>query len=277
MTLLDSRTGLFLPQVAGVLVTALVALVSAEESGINGSPELIPVFACLLGMTLWWSSEQERRPSQADRWIAILLALLFLIPSHQLGWLSLVLMTIWLSGSGKNSPRVRNALLIIGLASLQPLLVTYLLKWFAAPVLTFDAILVSSLLKFTTGVGEHSGNIVYGPAAHQLLILRGCSSVTNLGSAWLVWFAVSRFRGITLNRRELMVVALLTLFMVGLNLLRLYSMAVDLHWHHWWHSDEGGQIYQLACACVLLITILLGVRYAGLHHQTTAIPVRHGD
>ena len=230
-------------------------------------PNLIPIFALAIGVKLWRSSEQQRH-NATDRWVAVVLAILFLIPSYQIGWLIVLAMTVWLSRYAHDNPRLRNALLIIALATLQPLLVTYLLKWFASPVLTFDASLVSYMLKLITGEGSHLGNIVYGPAEHQLLILRGCSSVTNLGAAWLVWFAVSRFRGITLNPRELIVVAMLTLAMVGLNLLRLYTMAVDLNWHQWWHSAEGEQVYQLASAGVLLISIVLGIRYVGLSRKT---------
>ncbi|MCP3870938.1 MAG: hypothetical protein GY703_23145 [Gammaproteobacteria bacterium] len=259
--------GIFLPLILGALLAGYLPLLIAGNHEAAGIPNLVPAFALLLGLTLWLSFERQR-PGSTDRGVAIALSLLFLIPSYQIGWLILLMFSLWLWRGTKHNSRARTALLIMGLAALQPLLVTYLLKWFAAPVLAFDAWLVSGLLKLTTGSGNHTGNIIFGPSKHQLLILRGCSSVTNLGSAWMAWFALSRFRGIALSMREIAVVTVLTVTIVGMNILRLYTMAIDLDWHNWWHSDTGEQSYQLVSAALLLTVIVSGIRYVGLRQHS---------
>lgn len=260
----ETRLSLFSPLILGALGVSYLPIWFSGNAEIIAPQNIIPTFAICLGLILWWSAGRQT-VSESDRCLALILAMLFIIPSTQIAWLVVLLLALWLWHHSHKNSRVSTAMLIIGVAALQPLLMTYLLKWLAAPVLTVDAALVAHLLKMTTGSGSHIGNIIYGPSDHQLLILRGCSSLTNVGSAWLAWFALSRFKGITLNKREIIVLILLTLSLVSLNLLRLYSMAIDLAWHQWWHSNIGQQVYQLSSVSLLLLSIGLGVHYVGLH------------
>jgi len=257
-----SRAWLFGPLLLGSLITQTLPILLSGHTNSIEIPNLIPAFSLALGVALWLRSERQT-PRHADHWIALILSTLFLIPSQQITWLIVLLLALWLGFNTRNNATVYRAMLIIGLAALQPLLLTYLLKWFAAPVLTIDAAIVAGLLKLTTGEGHHMGNIIYSPSGHQLLILRGCSSLTNVGSAWLVWFALSRYRGVSLNRQDLFVLTLLTFSLLSLNICRLYSMSLDLDWHQWWHSNSGQQLYQALSAGFLLLSITLGVRYVG--------------
>jgi len=254
------RRMLFLPLFAGALLAVHLPLLQVASLQQAAIPGLVPGFAIVLGLAMWWPAARVRART-ADHWVAVGLATLFLVPSHQLGWLVLLLGSAWLGWRSAKASRARQGMMLIAAAALQTLIVAHLLKWFAGPVLTADAALVAWLLQLASGSGSHVGNVVFGPADHQLLILRGCSSLTNLGNAWLAWYALSRFRGGGFVRRELVFIAVLTLSMLTLNLARLYSMAVDLAWHSWWHSNSGEQLYQLAASALLLLAIHQGLRW----------------
>ena len=260
-----SKRWLFTPLLIGCVLGGYLPPGVAEDWLAALDQNMVPAFAFAIGFMCWWSVE-SRVVSRSDCLIIVGLSLMFVIPSTQISWLILLLSALWLSRNSHTQQvveqaRLRSGLLVIVLTALQPLLMTYSLKLLAAPILTADAALVAALLKITTGVGHHVGNVVYGPAEHQLLILRGCSSLANLGNAWLVWFALARFRGVPLHLRESAVIFLLSLLIVGLNLMRLYSMGTDLGWHEWWHSEAGMLVYQLMSMGLIAVVILLGIRY----------------
>jgi len=123
--------------------------------------------------------------------------------------------------------------------------------------------LTAGLLKIITGVGSYEGNLVSSAAGHQLLLLRGCSSLSNLSLALLVWFSIARFRLLPLSIHDARMAVLITLAIVGINIARLVWMASDVDMHSWWHGAEGEQVYQLAYAFVLLFMVRWGVRRAG--------------
>ncbi len=258
----QARKWLFLPLLLATVISVYLPLLQSREAD---TPGFLHLFVVGLGFLRWWQVEQGRI-QLPDQFISLTLALLFLIPSTQLGGFIQLLLSLWLFCGAENNPTARSGPLIIIAASLHTLIITYLLKWFAAPVLTLDALLIANLLELTTGTGSHLGNIVYGPAEHQLLILRGCSSLTNLGCAWLAWFGIARFKGVKLSIKELAVILILTLLLAGLNIIRLYTMGIDLHWHQWWHSQTGTLSYQTLSTSLVIISIFLGIRYVG-HHR----------
>ena len=252
-----SRRWLYLPLIAAV---ALSSLLSSWHS--DNTPPLLPLLAITLGILICWP--EWRTSPKMPQWRAVLAsAALFVVPSYQLGWLTLSLLALFSGWQSPAGSRERTGWLIIGLAAAQPLITTYLLKWLAESVLSLDARLVAALLHWFTNQGDYLGNLVFGPADHQLLILRGCSSLTNLAGAWLGWFALARFLQLFRPAREATVWLLLAMAVVGLNISRLYLMGLDLQWHLWWHSPTGQQSYQFALSAQILLIYTWGVRYVG--------------
>lgn len=257
----SSRVVYFLPIMIGVLLATGLQFSGESSASTFDSINFIPALAFVLGFIVWYSSEQQQA-KLGDKVFACCMAVLFVIPSYQISWAIMLSMCLWLFIKTANNTRAKTGLLIMAAAAAQPMLVTYLLKWFAGPVLSLDAALVAFLLQLITGSGSHVGNIVYGPSDHQLLILRGCSSLSNIGSTWLAWYALSRFNEVRLSYRDGLVIIVLTAAILALNLLRLVSMAIDISWHQWWHSPEGEQWYQLISSLFLLSAVILGIRYA---------------
>jgi len=231
-----------------------------SELLITGSQRisLIQLLVFTLAIVLW----QRHRPNDlviADLVVLLLAAALLLIPSAKFSWVILFFLGLWLYHRAKVMPQ-RYALLILMALSANELLSFVLLKFVTIPVLTVDAMLTAGLLQLVTGVGGYEGNLVSSAAEHQLLLLRGCSSLSNLSLALLVWFSVARFRLLPLSMHDIRMAALITLAIVGINIVRLMWMAADVNMHSWWHSNEGEQIYQLVYAFILLFMVQWGVR-----------------
>lgn len=226
------------------------------------SPSLVPLFAALLMLLQWWRLEQS--PADGlDFKVAAFYAIALCVPSQQLAWALLFLGAayLWTRQQRTDGVQKRRTLAVLAMSATVVPLTTYSLKLFAAPVLSMDAYVTAALLHAFTGTGSHIGNIVIGPGEHRLLILRGCSSIHNLGSAWLVWLAISTFVNIRAGAYVIAMLLVLGAAIVGLNVLRLYTMALDMHWHSWWHSTSGQWVYQIGSATVLLVVIAMAMRH----------------
>jgi len=251
------RKLLFLPLIIGMLIAGLSPLTATNASDDLQTGLLVPAFAAFLGL-FHWLQTADSEIDNLDLAVVLGIGALFVIPSYQGGWILLFMLSVYLMLRQRDSIE---GLQVLTLAALHQPIMTYALKLFTAPVLSMDAMMIAALLNVTTGAGSYAGNLVTGPADHQLLILKGCSSLSNLGIAWLAWFAISRYRGIKLNRNMWMTMLLITLLTLALNLTRLYGMALSIEWHEWWHSDAGETTYQMVLSGLLLFSILLGLKH----------------
>jgi exosortase/archaeosortase family protein len=244
---------LFLPLFLGQAGVAALAL---GQTGATLSP-LISLMALLLGLILF-ASGPDPTMKRSDAPLALLIAFLFVIPSQQLGWLAILSACAMLLWRRDLTVRQRQGLQLIALAAGLNLLITYLMKWFAGPLLALDAGLVSLLLELVGMPFQRQGNLIVGPAGHQLLILRGCSSLLLIGDALLAWWAVMVYRDDLRPRRSLPLALLLVAGVVALNLVRLYLMTLHLDWHQWWHTDAGMQSFQLLSTGLVFLALVLG-------------------
>lgn len=252
-----SRKTLFLPLLGGMWLAGALSGLGVGGAGAGEEPSLVPVFAALLGLWRWGHAHSPVADGR-DGLAVLVLTLGFLIPSRQGGWLLLALAAGYLL---IREPRERTGLMILLAAALHEPVITYLLKWFTGPVLGLDALLIASLLHLTTGVGSHIGNLVLGPAEHQLLILKGCSSLNNLGIAWLAGLSVALLVRDRLDRMAWLTLGMITLLTLLLNLIRLYGMALSLESHTWWHSELGMLVYQSLLVALVLAATAVGVRH----------------
>ena len=207
------------------------------------------------------------------------------IPSFQGALIVLFFVGIWvglralssLQASHESSPpttkplagqnlAIKNSALILIVCALQALTVLYALKWFTEPVLALDANMVAAVLQLVTGTGYAVGNVYFGPSDHQVLMLRNCSSLPAMISAFTCWFAIARWHQVRFSFREVTVVSLLMLSALLLNVLRLFSMGLTMEWHTWWHSPNGEDTYLFLSAALTLSIIFWGTRYAKTEH-----------
>ena len=260
----SSRQLCLLPLWLGLLVAVAIPLFEHHPGGYNGVSPLISLIAIAFGMRHLVLG----RAVQADRWdwiTAVILALVFILPSQQLSWVLLMAVSGWCLLRGDMDPLSRRCFLLIISVAVINLVALYTLKILAAPVLSLDAALVTWWIEWIHDEGSRLGNIVYGPADHELLILRGCSSVKLFADALAAWFIVARSRGLMPSRNEFAILIALCTLLAILNMLRLYSMALDQQWHTWWHTELGLQVFQILAIVIVFSVISRGLKYVEKH------------
>ncbi|USP08033.1 hypothetical protein L1S45_12600 [Aeromonas dhakensis] len=126
----------------------------------------------------------------------------------------------------------------------------------SGPVLALDAWGVGQWLQLLGWETVQSGNRIERVGGHALIVLKGCSSFSQLylvALAWLVsscWLAPGRAL-----HRQLPLLGLVLLLYIGSNQLRLVLMSLDLRWYGWLHTGTLAQLYQWL-VLLLLMTLL---------------------
>ena len=253
----------------------------AALSGGFGIGFVIPA-AFLLGLRLLYKA----KPGDVEflDWVLVVTALVvLLIPSATLAWLVTAALAVC-AMSRFHSPRARAGLSVVLFAALRDPLATTLLKLFATPLLGTDAALTATLLGFFTEQASHQGNVVIGISGHQLLILTGCTSYTNLSMALLGWFALSKNSNPTFDRRQVIAGISIAVAVVSLNIIRLTIMALGPSPYHFFHDGAGTVIFEAALVLTTIGMTLVGVRNneakrsdgLGLHRAGCSWPYRQG-
>jgi len=193
--------------------------------------------------------------SHADYAVAFVAMLLLCIPSASISWMVVALFAAYCGFYGyKRGSAGRNACLIILAVALRVPVSDICLKLSADALLQFDALATLSLLKALGIAMVRQGNILVGESGHQLLIMTGCASFTNISLALLLWFTVVRTRilrwhvGLTLYALPLMAVVM------GVNIVRLSLMALSKDNYFFYHDGLGADIIN-----ALILLIALGI------------------
>lgn len=252
-----SRSHYFLPLMACALVFIASRYFSVGEAdGIS----VIPIIVLALGVLLA-GKESTGQADALDGGILFVCSLALLLPGYNPVWALVALLSLYVMCRERRTSR---AFLLILAPALYQLSTTYVLAWFATPILSLDAILVASLLQITHGVGHAVDNLIQGPGGHQVLVLRGCSSWNNLGLAWLLLFAVTRLRNFQFTSYLYGLFGGLALALLLLNGFRLHSMSVDIAWHGWWHEAAGESVYET----MVFVLIGIAVGLSGRHEKS---------
>ncbi|KXF83514.1 hypothetical protein [Enterovibrio coralii] len=253
---------LIVPILLCVSISLAIPYFTGEAPTVAEFDAIPAMFSLLLALGLIAGSPVTTA-SRWDNTTAVALAVLFVFPSFQTTLLASLLCGCWLFLRGDATNRgFRNAGIILIIHAVMAFTTFYSLKWFAEPLLAFDAMLVAGLLQVVTGTGQAIGNVYFGAADHQVLMLRNCSSLPAICSAIACWFAISRWHGICSSKREGLVLLGLFCILLVLNVARLFTMGISMQWHDWWHSPEGEDMYLTATALTTLAVIFGGLRYA---------------
>jgi len=229
----------------------------AALSGGFGIGFVIPA-ALLLGLRLLIQTRADE--VETLDWVLIVCALiLLLVPSATVSWLVTAALAVFAMPRFR-SPWARAGLSVVLFTALRDPLATTLLKLFATPLLDTDAAMTATLLKIFMQEAAHQGNVVIGQSGHQLLILTGCTSYTNLSMALLGWFALSRNFKPFLDRRQAAAGLAVATAVIGLNIVRLTIMALGPAPYHFFHDGSGGVMFEAALIAVTVGLTLLGVR-----------------
>lgn len=197
------------------------------------------------------------------RYVVLLAVVILLcVPSAQVSWIAMFMLSIFMLIQDKSYHHYRYSLYILLALSANELMTYLLIKFMTMPILSIDVMLTASALKLLTGVGSAEGNIIFGPAEHQLMVLRGCSSLSNVSIAILLWFSIARVMRMPFGKHDIIMLLIIGFSVISINIARLTWMALDVDMHAWFHQESGELAYQLVFATVLFTLIRRGIRYA---------------
>ena len=202
-----------------------------------------------LGIAIW---HLLRKPSPAvgGSHLAAAVPALFLAATAGGIWpwvglsLSLVLMMVAIPGWGA----ARTGLLIALVAALHEIAIDVLGELTGDAVLGTEAIIVGSLASWLMPGLEAMGNSLQMPSGHMVVLVWGCSSLSNLGDALLLFWALVSLQvcGRSPGGRFFACVVLLAGIVITLNALRLMLMAASPGMFAYLHGPEGSAWFRLA-------------------------------
>ena len=192
----------------------------------------------------------KNRTSNTSDWTAAFIALCsFFVPSAFMSWLMLACYASYCAFiSLKKGNRSRNACLIMLAISMRVPISDVCLKLSANSLLQFDAMATLSLLQFLQADVIRQGNIIIGSEGHELLIMTGCASFTNISLALLLWFTIVRSNVRHWSHNLSFYIVPLTILVMGINISRLAMMASSKEDYFFYHDGLGADIIN---ACIL--------------------------
>ncbi len=227
------------------------------EGSINGfGISFIVWFAIFCSLDLLRKSSAKAF-THYDSIIAVVAMTMLVIPSAFVSWLALAFFSIYCAFfANKNAPLGRNASLIMTAVSMRIPISDICLKISADALLKFDALATLSFLKMLGIQASRQGNIIIGAEGHELLIMTGCASFTNISLALLLWFTILRANIKTWHSGLTLCVAPLIALVVGINVFRLSMMARSKELYFFYHDGLGADIIS---ALILLTSIAMAL------------------
>jgi hypothetical protein len=212
--------------------------------------------ACLAGV-LFVLADRDEIICLSDIAVGAGILLLAILPIGALSWVAVATLSLYILLFTNDSFSRRKGSVIL-LATTVPMFWSRLLfKFLANPILEIDASFVAWLL----GTGR-TGNVVgFGDDSGTLVILSGCSSLTNMSLAFLCWITISQS---VYHHRWSPLDAfwcfLACLSAVAVNITRISVMGLS-QWHYNFIHSQGSDIVVNLIVVVLAVGIsLLGVR-----------------
>ncbi|MBV9512193.1 MAG: archaeosortase/exosortase family protein [Caulobacteraceae bacterium] len=210
---------------------------------------------------LYLLARTRSRPAAAAELAGALgLCLLAALPQHMAPPLALTALAVWLFLNSRAECRA-TAAIYLAIASHQ--FWSYLLfQIFSPELVRVDAAMVGAAVALTIKGAAWHDNTVAVPGGHAISILEACSSFSNVSTALLAWVALAKLERPRWVRRDVWVAAAAVLAQVGLNVARMYLLALSEPLYAYWHDGAGAQIYAAAASAAAVFIAVFGTRWA---------------
>jgi exosortase/archaeosortase family protein len=137
------------------------------------------------------------------------------------------------------------------------------------PTLTqFDTMLVGSVVKLTIGGATWQGNVISVPGDHSIEIVAGCCSFRNVSLAALCWIALTKLERPEWRSLDIVVLATAAGCQIGLNVVRIYLMALSDDMYLYWHTGMGAHIFAIVASVGAVLISAFGARLVSLRSAT---------
>jgi len=239
------------------------------HSAINGfGISFIVWFAVYCGLHLLYQDKGSTMATSPDIAIGIITLVLLCLPSSLLSWIFLSCFAAYCSVFMPfQTTAPRHACAIILAVSLRIPISELCLRLSADTFLQFDAVATQTLLQFLDPEIIRQGNILIGSSGHELLIMTGCASFTNISLALLLWFTIVRSK-ITIWKHSFnLYIAPLCILVMGINIFRLSMMTLSVDLYHFYHDELGADITNVAILLIALLTALTTLHFHTYNHK----------
>lgn len=120
-------------------------------------------------------------------------------------------------------------------------------------LLRADATLVGGLLTLLNPGIVWTGTTFQSAGGHAISVVGACSSFENLSTALLACAAVTMFLRTKWTRRDLATIAMASIVMVLLNVIRICLLAWSAASYQFWHGGQGAPLYGAFTTIVMLL------------------------
>lgn len=267
---LMSRLNLFSLVFAFGLINAMIRPIRAHVLEFGFIDSLIGGFGIsfIVWFAVYCSFDLLRKCSSQEAtrndWVVAFAAMiLFAIPSAFISWIVLSFFAAYCGFFVYQSGTIgRNAALIMLAVALRVPVSDICLKLSADALLQFDAMATLSLLQLIESEAVRQGNIVIGSGGHELLIMTGCASFTNISLALLLWFTVVRTQVMRWRSALTFTIIPLTVLVMGINITRLAMMARSQEEYFFYHDGFGADLVN-----ALILLVALGMALLSIHFE----------
>ena len=252
----------------GLLANQAVQLVDTSTFGAFvvslGNQNLIYWLACYAAIYRLYASDRAAFPSRSDVWlvaatcVSIVLASFLpyrfatgLLASATAGYF------IYCAGADRN---VRAAGIVLLALSTQLVWGPIFFQMFTPELLRADGLLVGEILTWLRPDIVWRETTFAAPDGHAIALVGGCSSFNNLSAAILACVAITMLTRTEWVRRDIAVVATVTVIMILLNTLRICLLAWSYAYHAYWHDGAGADIFGLGQTLLVLLFAWIGAQ-----------------
>lgn len=264
-----SRSFLYSITIATLLINGYTGQVLQIASQVGFTEGLysvfeISVFELIAAFVALWRL-LDSRDVQAD-WIDYIVSFLTfcvaLLPDHRLCWGVLGIFATYLLLRA-NSISVRSAAIILSSLAVANFGGKLLLSLFAQPLVRFDAMATYALAKpFDLGLVVHHNTLIT-ERDHTLVIMKGCSSVSNMSQALLAWAAIPRIFRPDFTAADWILAPCIALLVALINVVRMALMLVSEEWYLFFHYGYGGSAIDWLTFCVVSSISYMGGQRVG--------------
>lgn len=225
---------------------------------------LIYWLACYAAIYRLCSSDRAALPSRRDGWLvaAICIAIVltsFLPYRFATGLLASATAGYFIHAAGADR-NLRAAGIVLLALSTQLVWGPIFFQLFTPELLRADGFLVGEILTSMRPDIVWRETTFVGPDGHAVALVGGCSSFNNVSTAILASVAITMLTRAEWVRRDIAVIAIVAVFMILLNTLRICLLAWGHDSHAYWHDGPGAQIFGLGQTLLVLLFAWYGAQ-----------------
>ncbi len=217
---------------------------------------LIVLAACFAGVFLVSQDKRSDNVSSLDIAAYAVFVALLIPPITSLSWLAVAVLSLYillLTEAGEQSRRGARILLA---TTIPMLLIPWLFGIFSKFILGIDGLLAGWLLRT-----DRNGIFVeFADNSATMMVFPGCSSLPNMGLAFLCWVVLSQSVGHRWRPHDIFWCGLAVASAAAVNVIRITLMGVSLSYYAAIHSPMGDTVVNIILLSLSIGICMLGVR-----------------